>query len=865
MSNLPYHQLTVKEVIRRLESDPENGLNDSQVEQRKKKFGLNQPPKEQKLSKTKIFFEQFRNPLVYILLVSGLITALVKQFHDTLIILGATMLDVVVGFLQENKTANVFEKISQAIKAETTVVREGKKKIIPQEELVPGDIIFLKEGSRVPADGRIIEAENLTINEAALTGEWLAVTKTTSPVKGRASLGDRDNIAYTGTIIESGQGKAVVIATGKETQLGQIAQKIKETKEEKTPYQKKIAHFSRIISAVIIILALLITVEGLIAQDNPVIIISTAIAIAVSAIPEGLPAAITIILAVGMQRILSKKGLVRKLVAAETLGSTQVILTDKTCTLTKGEMKLAKIYPEENEELSLSIAITCGEAFIEKNHDRRIIRGTPTEKAILTAANDKGIRKELKIVKRIPFDSFYKYSAAVIKKNRHYYLYLTGAPEMLLEKCQKIDKGRPADLSASQREKITQVINEMAGRGERIVATAYKKLDKNIDDEEMIRKTISQLTFVGLISLEDPLREDAQASIKQCQKAGLTPIIVTGDHQVTAKTIAKKLGLPCEKENIITGPKLDQLSDTELTKAINRISVYARIAPQQKMRLVEAWQKQGAVVAMVGDGINDSLALKKADIGIAIGSGTDVAKQIADLILLDNSFSVIVRAIEEGRAIVDNMKKVITYLLSDSFTEVILVTVAIFMGLPLPVTAAQILWINLIEDGLPDIALAFEPKEKDLLKRGPIPPNQPLLDREMRIIIFLIGLFTDLFTLAFFYYLIKNTGYTIDHIRSVIFAALAIDSLLFMFSCKSLRHNINHIRVFNNKLLVGAFAGGVILLLTALYVPLLQNLLKTNPLNGIDWLMISIIGIINLLMIELAKYLFIHKILKNKV
>lgn len=885
-----WHTLSWKEAVKELNSNIQKGLSEKDVKIRQQKFGKNLLPEEKLFPKLKIFLEQLRSPLIYILIIAGIITLILGEYMDSIVIFGAVVLNTVVGYFQENKAIETLRALKKVVKIKAKVIRAGYTKIVDSGELVPGDIIILNSGDKVPADARIIEAYNLKIDQMALTGEWLPDEKHSNILPDKTPMADRDNLAYMGTIVEDGKAKAVVIETGVGTKIGEVAKMVKETKEEKTPLQKKLFYFSKIISAIIVLACLIIFIQGIITGNSFIEMFTVAVAIAVAAIPEGLPVAMTVILALGMQRILKRKGLVRKLLAAETLGSTNIICTDKTLTLTEGKMRVSEILTAEellsdkkgDHLLALRIAALANEAFIENPEQtmkKWVIRGRPTDKALLLAAmevgiNKKELEKQLPLLAEFPFDPVNKYLAKVLKLNKKEdIIYVSGAPEKLLEISKYLKNGnREIVLTPQKAEKIKSKLEGLASKGLRVVAVAYKKIEnvkdlphtifqENNSDKQISQKTvrglIDNLVFVGLIALKDPIREGVKRAMKICRQAGMKPIIVTGDHKLTAKAVAKELGFRIKEENIMEGKELDELSKEEFRKKVKKIQVYARVEPKHKMRIVQAWQEAGEVVAMTGDGINDAPALKKADIGVALGSGTEVAKGASDLILLNDDFSIIVAAVEEGRAIIDNIRKVITYLLAGGFAEIILVGVSILVGFPLPVTAAQILWVNLIEGGPLSLALAFEPKEKDLMRQKPQGRDIPLLTKEMKALIFIIGLVNILLLLGLFFWLIKYSGYEISHIRSIIFACLTIDSIFYVFSCKSLRRNLWHINPFSNKFLILTWALGVLTLIASLYIPFLQTLLKTVPLNVFDWLLILTLGLFNIILIESTKWYFI--------
>lgn len=853
MTQISWHSLNISEVVKLLKTNKEKGLTEKEVQLRRKESGKNLLPEGKPISKLSIFLEQLKSPLIFILIIAGIITLFLKEFTDSIVIFGAVFLNTIIGYLQENKASETLRELKKVVEYKAEVLRDGNLKIIDSAEIVPGDIIVLNPGSKVPADGRIIESHDLKINEMTLTGEWLAAEKEPETLSIEVPLADRDNMVYMGTIIESGNGKAIVVETGIQSEIGKVAKIIKETKEEKTPLQKKITHLSKIIGAIIGIICLFIFIEGLITGNTFLEMFIISIAIAVAAIPEGLPIAMTVILALGMQKILKKKGLVRKLVAAETLGSTSIIATDKTCTLTEGKIKVTKVLPGKNKNLIPKIALLCNEAFVENPKDsseKWKLRGRPTDKALLFYGLSQGftkkkLEKELPIIDEIPFDNQKKFISTLHRLNKKNILFVSGAPEKILE----ISK-----MNDMERKKWEEELKNITSRGFRTIAFAVKTIKET--EIKIADIEFKDLEFTALLGLADPLRKEVKEAIKICRQAGMRSILVTGDHKLTAKAVADEIGLKTKKENIIEGKDLDKLSDEEFLKIVKKIEVYARVEPRHKLRIIEAWQKKGEVIAMTGDGINDAAALKKADIGIALGSGTDVAKEASDLILLPDSFNIIVAAIEEGRAIIDNIRKVIVYLLSDSFSEVILIGGALIAGLPLPLLPVQILWVNLIEDGLPSISLAFEPKEKDLMQQKPHGHNTPLLTKEMKVIIFIIGLITDLILLGLFFWLWKQ-DHNIAYIRTMIFACLTIDSLFYVFCCKSLRRNLWHINPFSNKFLILAWIIGFIALISALYLPVFQTLLKTVPLGLFDWLILISLGIIEVILIEAAKYYFI--------
>ncbi|MDO8655278.1 MAG: cation-translocating P-type ATPase, partial [bacterium] len=559
---------------------------------------------------------------------------------------------------------------------------------------------------------------------------------------------------------------------GLRTELGTIASSLRDIREEKTPYQQKLAAFSWVISGMVAVAAVLLFLQGVLTNQNPTDMFLVAVAVAVAAVPEGLPLAITVVLALGMQRILRKKGLVRRLTAAETLGSATVIATDKTLTLTEGRMEVEEIFSVRGDRESvLVIAALANEAFVENPEatpEERTIVGRPTEQALLDAAMEAGLFKEqlekqYPLVLRLPFTHQEKYVGSLHKRDGHLHMYVSGAPDALLE----ISQG-----TKEEKDRLEMKIRELAGKGLRVIGFAFKELkasELDVMPAKAAREEIQDLTFAGLIGLKDPIRKGVGEAITSAKQAGIRTIIVTGDHLLTAQAVAKELNIPAADDNCIEGKELERLSSEQLQERLDSLFVYARVEPNHKLRIVEAWQARGEVIAMTGDGVNDSPALKKADIGIALGSGTDTAKEVADLVLLGDDFSIIPAAIREGRGIVDNIRKIITYVISDSFTEVILIGSSLAFGLPLPLTALQILWINIIGDGPPALALAFEKTDESVMKRKPEKKRVSLLTPEMRVIIFIIGIITDILLLLLFVWFWKYQAISLEHARTLIF------------------------------------------------------------------------------------------------
>ncbi|OGZ33465.1 MAG: hypothetical protein A2Y98_02990, partial [Candidatus Portnoybacteria bacterium RBG_19FT_COMBO_36_7] len=749
-----------------------------------------------------------------------------------------------------------------------------------------GDIVFLKPGDKVPSDGRIIEAKRLKVNEASLTGEWQASDKQAVDIlPENASLPERINTVFMGTIVEEGQATILVVATGIKTEIGEVVSLLKHTKERKTPLQKKIATLSKITGAFIISIIIIIIIIGYFTEKSFADIFVASLALAVSAIPEGLLPAITVILVLGMRRIFKQQGLVRKLSATETLGSVTVICTDKTGTLTEGKMQVSHILTSTKELLgnqidglaknensngieshisALKIATLANDAFVENPEaelQQWIFRGRPTEKALLLAGMQSGLNKhelekQYPVLDRIGFESDYKFSATFHRKNeKQNILYVIGAPEEIIARSVDLDiDGRKEKLGTDEANKLIAKLETLTQKGLRVLACAHKDFDLKVKYQNLI-ELVNELSIIGFIALKDPLRQDAKQSILVTKKAGIKTIIVTGDHKLTAKTIAEEIGLETKDENIIEGKELETISDEDLKEKSKKILIYARVSPRHKLRIIDALQANGEVVAMLGDGVNDAPALKSADIGVAVGSGTDVAKEVADLVLLDDNFKTIVKAVEQGRVIFENVRKVFVYLIADDFSEIFLFLASMAMGLPLPLLPAQILWINLVEDGFPDIALTTEQETKGVMDEKPRNPKEPILNRPMKKWMTSIFFITGIAAFLTFFIFWKTTG-DIQKTRAIVFALMCVDSLIFAFSVRSFKRTIFRKDIFSNRYLVGAVIVAAILLIGAFYLPPLQKLLSTRPLELTEWLAISVIALIEILLIELFKKRF---------
>lgn len=887
-----WHNIRIPKVLSILKTSRE-GLSEAEAARRKELYGKNILPEDGGTNAFEILFSQLSSPLVYVLLVASFISLLLKSYLDLLIILVVVFLNTGIGFVQEYKANQSMDQLKKMIAYKTTVMREGKEREIPIEDIVPGDIIILHEGARIPADSRIIESSNLEVVEATLTGESVASVKNSTTIEAGTVLADRENMAYMGTMVVSGAGVGAVTSTGGNSQLGLIASLIQGTRDEKTPLQHKLTDLTRNLTAIVIIIAFIVVFIGIFrgqplfysANGHEEGILYTGISLAVAAIPEGLLVAVTVILALGMKKILKQKSLVRRLIAAETLGSTSVICTDKTGTLTEGKMSVAKIFVsgktigfeealglenKKNIEQLVKISVLCNDAFIE-NFDKDISLwspiGDPTETALIAHATQLGFNKdtlerEYPRMQEIPFHTELKLMATLNETpEKKRAIFVKGSPENVLSHSSFfLSEEKIFPLDKISLHNFKERYEQLTREGLRVLACAYKKADESPLDISHI----SELVFAGFIGIQDPVRKDAKKTFQLTRLSGIRTIIVTGDHKYTTQKVAREIGMEVKEENILEGKELDKMTDDELYRRVKNIEIYSRVNPHHKLRIIDAWQKRGEVVAMTGDGVNDGPALKSADIGIAMNSGNDVAKENADMILLDDNFKTIISAVEQGRIIFDNIRKVVLYLLSDSFAEITMIIASLVFGLPLPLLPVQILWINLIADGLPTLSFTLEEGEKNILLERPRKKSEPLINLEMRVLIFLISVGVTIPLFIVYYFLVtRGVSYDIDHIRTIIFSALALSTLIYSYSCRSLKRNITRRGIFNNPYLNAAVIIGFFLQILALYQPHLGRALRTVPLNFYDWWIILIFSFSSLSLIELVKVIFIGKSRKS--
>ncbi len=879
-----WHAHSVDNVLKNIVTT-RSGLSSKVVKKKMERDGKNSLPQKKALSKTKLFLAQFNSPLMYILLTTVVVSFLLGHISDSIFILVVVFANTIVGFYQENKVNNSLEALKKMVKIKTKVLRDGNKIEIDSENLVQGDIIFLSAGDKVPADCRVIESNALKVNEASLTGEWLSVEKKSMQLPKDSIIGDRVNMVFMGTSVDSGEATAVVVAIGLHSEFGKIVSLVSGTKEPKTPFQKAMIKLSRLVGVFILFLGVVIIAEGVWRGKDPIEMFIAALALVVSAIPEGLLPAITVILVLAMRRILKNKGVVKRLSAAEGLGSVTVICTDKTGTLTEGNMQVSHVITSTKELLSkgssftgelslesaqsdvlaIKIATLTNDAYIENPKDELhdwIVRGFFTDKALLKSGLQAGIdvqalEKKWKLIDKVSFSSHLRFSASLREVEGKNKLLVVGAPEELIARTKQIDfNGKKLGLESSQSKKMLRKLNSLTKKGLRVVACAYRDIDK--EKYKQISDLVKDLTLVGFIAIKDPVRADVRSAMEEIQGAGIHPIIITGDHKLTAKAVAEEVGLKVKDNQILEGKDVEKMNIASLAKKVKKVVIFARSLPEHKLKIIEALHQNGEVVAMFGDGVNDAPALKASDISVAVGSGTDVAKEVADVILLDDNFKTIVKAIEQGRVAFSNIRKVLIYLIADDFTEILLFLGAMAFGLPLPLIAAQILWINLAEDTLPNMALTSEQETEGVMQEPPRDPKEPILSLQIKEWILTIFLINGVLTFLFFYYLCQTLD-DVDRIRTLVFSLMVFDSLTFAYSVRSFKKTVFRRDIFSNKFLNWAVLVGFILLLIGIYVPTFQNLLGTVAIYPKDWVVIIGLTIFETIIIEASKIYFLRK------
>ncbi len=878
-----WYQLPIKEILQKLKTS-EEGLTDNEVTARLEQYGLNKLVEEEKISRLKILLHQFTSPLIYILLVAAVVTALLREYIDTGVIMAVVTLNAIIGYIQEYKAEQGVRALKKMLVLKARVLRNGKEKEINSEQLAPGDVVLLASGTKVPADLRLIKTYELKVEEAMLTGESIPAEKSTSAIsEDNLTSGDQKNMTFMGTIVLTGRAKGIVVETGEKTVLGQIAEKVRETTSIKTPLQDKLERFAKLIGIVIIGFSGVIFGVGLLHGSKISEMFMVAVATAVSAIPEGLPVAVTIAMSIGVARMARRNAIIRKLPAVETLGSTTIICSDKTGTLTKNEMTVRLIYDGEHiydvagsgyepkgeilhDQMSvkaedkkkhlqvLRIGLLCNESNMYEEECQYKVDGDPTEGALIVSAMKAGLmpeeeKKHYPQIAIIPFESERGYMATLHRHGGKKFIFVKGAPERVLDMC----TGTDAD-DGSQKKEILHIANNFAKEGMRVLAFAYKEASH--DGEELPHHDVeSGMIFAGLQGMIDPPRPEAIEAVKGCKQAGIRTIMITGDHAVTAISIAKKLGLGGDDNEVIVGKELETMSDEDLFLKVKTVSVYARVSPQHKLRITQQLLKHGEVVAVTGDGVNDAPALKAAHIGIAMGrTGTDVAKEASDAVLADDNFASIFAAVEEGRVVYDNIKKVTLFLISCGFGELIAIVATLLMGFPIPYIAAQILWLNLVTNGLQDVALAFEPAEKGVLRRPPRPPKEGILSSLMIQRTFLMGFVMAAGTVLMFISNL-NSGVSLEQARTVALTTMVFFQFYQALNCRSETHSVFRMNPISNPFLFFSMIAAFFAHLAVLYVPALQWVFRTVPLTAKEWINIGVITVTIVIAVEIDKWI----------
>ena len=851
MSSKP-HALTTEAVFRAVKSSSE-GLTNEEAQKRLANSGPNELQQGESKTLLSIFLAQFADLMIWVLIGAALISGIVGEWVDTAIILAVVIINAVLGTAQESRAEKALEALKKMAAPTANVVRGGKIQQIPARELVVGDIVLLEAGDSVPADLRLIETAALKIEESALTGESVPVDKLTDPLESEnLTVGDRINMAYMGTNVTYGRGTGVVTATGMQTEMGSIAEQLASTEKEITPLQRKLNQISNMLSIGVIGIAIATFVIGLLSGVPALEMFLTAVSLAVAAIPEGLVAVVTIVLAVGMTRMAAKGAIIRRLPAVETLGSTQIICSDKTGTLTQNKMTVQELW-SENPDILYDAMGHCNDSKLDEAGETI---GDPTETALIDyiLKENKWTVEQVNQRQRegeIPFDSARKLSSVAVRKSNPGGLrvYVKGAPDVLLDRCTHEDRnGDVVPLSDERRSEIAAANDAMAGRALRVLAFGYRDVSEkpDFDNPEAVE---NDLVFCGLTGMIDPARPEAKEAIATCKLAGIKPVMITGDHKVTAVAIAEDLGIMDERSRAVTGADLDQMSDGELEYEVENISVYARVAPEHKSRIVNAWQRKGQIVAMTGDGVNDAPALKTADIGVGMGiTGTDVSKQAADMVLTDDNFATIVSAVKEGRRIFSNIHKTVRFLLSSNVGEVIAILTSTIIGWRL-LAPVHILWINLVTDTFPALALGAEPAEPDVMEREPRDSREPLLGVRDWVRIVFVGAVEAMVTL--FAYRLGGGGQVGT---TMAFLTLSLSQLFAAFGFQSDRHSVIHVRPKEHPWLWRGLLASAALQLAVIFVPVLRNLFDLAVLTAGQWLIVLAMCLVMLFFIELQKW-----------
>lgn len=892
LTKVNWHSINADQVIQHLHTGFD-GLTDREANERLRVYGLNKIKEEKGISSAAIFIKQMKEPLIIILLVAIIISAFVGELVDAIIIIAIVILSALVGFIQEFKSEKAIEALKKMTAATCRVIRNSKESLIDVTKIVPGDIILISSGDRVPGDAYLIEAHNLKVDEAPLTGESAPVEKTVAVLSEDTPIPDRKNIVYTITTVTHGRGKALVFSTGMDTELGKVAAAVQTIDVQKTPFELKIRHAAKMISKIMLVVVGIVSLIAFIRGLPLLEMLVLGISLAVAAVPEALPAVITASLALGTHRMAKQNAIIRRLPAVETLGSTDVICCDKTGTLTKGEMTVTSIYVYDKFDhvtgvgyslegdiadskidkkdllLLAKTMVLCNDASISIRKDKLEIIGDATEIALLVCAYKIGITQDkmnaqLPRIHEIPFTPERKIMSTIhrnLDSNNKSEACIKGACEVIIGRCTTIlVDGKSLALSNEMRGRIMAANDEMAKKGLRVLALSHKELEEGAFGEE---NTENNLMFLGLVGMMDPPRKEAIDSIAQCKSSGINVIMITGDHELTAAAVATEIGIIDGMTNrngvMISGEDLEPLDVRSLSERVEYLKIYSRVSPESKLKIVQALKNKGRIVAMTGDGINDAPALKAADIGIAMGvTGTQVTKESASMILADDNFATIVSAVKEGRRIFDNVKKYLVYLLSVNLSEIIILAISVMLGWPLPLLAKHILYINLATDGSPAIALGLEPHEPDIMKRKPRSPNENIFFGVKRWLIPIPIILASISLLLFAYVLQDNgwnSSFAVEKARTMVFGLIVFFELFFALSCRSFTHTINKLGFFSNKILLYSMLGESMAVLFFMNIPVLQELFDFVYLGATDWMLLLSLATTGFIYSETIKFI----------
>jgi Ca2+-transporting ATPase len=875
MSSTAWCQKSVQETLEEVKSNSTNGLNTWEVKQRQRLYN-NRLEEHTENNPLVILLRQFTDTMVLVLLGATAVSGMIGAMADAVTIMAIVIINAILGFIQEYRAERSLEEIKKLAAPYAYVLREGRKIKILADELVPGDIVFIEAGDKVPADLRLIESYSLLVDESALTGESVPVEKASETVLPKDTpLAEQRNLVFMGTAVSRGRAAAVVVATGMQTVMGNIANMMKSTEHSLTPLQAKLDQLGKVLIVICLFVCTVVTILGIYRGEDIMTMLLAGISLAVAAIPEGLPAIVTVVLALGVQRMAKRNAIIRKLPAVETLGCTTIICSDKTGTLTQNRMTVKKLatfdyevevdgdgYQEYGEfhaeqkkinpladmglRLIMETAVNCNNSRIEKEKGNYVVHGDPTEAALLIMAKKAGLHKRYRKIREIPFDSERKKMSTIVEIDGENWLLCKGALDILSLSCTKALKNkRVVKLSAGDRKKLLHLQEQWAGEAFRVLGFAYKKLDSNKSNSLLglsDKKLESELILIGICAMMDPPKKGVADSVEKCINAGVIPIMITGDHPVTAAAIALELGISSSDE-VINGREIDRLTDSKLYKKALESRVFARVSPEHKNRIVKVLKAKDHVVAMTGDGVNDAPAVKAADIGISMGiSGTQVTREASSMILADDDFSTIVSAVHEGRAIYDNIRKFIRYLLGCNIGEVLVMFLASLLGMPLPLLPIQILWINLVTDGLPAMALGLEPAEPEIMKQKPRSRTEGIFARKLGWIICKRGVFISIITLLSFSIGMIYCRYQgineLDLARTMAFTTLVFAQLFYVFECRSEKYSPFELGFSGNKYLLAAVLCSVLMQLSVLYIPSLKEIFNTVSLEWWSWLII---------------------------